>query len=284
MTDPTREALEAAQQFIRNGVELGYIRMPNHPDPALETLPKIEAALKALTTSAPGEQQPRREAPAFSGVASTLADRLEAECKVRDDHPQDYDAALTAMFRECVTELRRPDAGCGVRETVRRLLYEISWEREDNSARVDLDDAASNIAAALSNPSDAGNASVEARLPDWGQIVQILLRCMDATIKNETSREQAERMTNELLGKYPAISPAVGGEAKKSEGGPMKAFDETFSAETVLMESFFPSERPSDPTADVTVGEIRAFLDAQWPAPHWDIARALLDAFTVGRR
>lgn len=41
------EALEAADQFIRNGIELGYIRMPDAgtPDPAHKTPAKIEAAL-----------------------------------------------------------------------------------------------------------------------------------------------------------------------------------------------------------------------------------------------
>lgn len=40
-----REALTAAQRFIRNGIELGYIRMPTGPDPAHDTLPMIDAAL-----------------------------------------------------------------------------------------------------------------------------------------------------------------------------------------------------------------------------------------------
>lgn len=45
-----QEALDTARQFIRNGVALGYIRMPDPevPDPAHDTLPKIEAALAAL--------------------------------------------------------------------------------------------------------------------------------------------------------------------------------------------------------------------------------------------
>lgn len=43
------EALEQARLFIRNGVELGYIRMPDAdtPDPAHDTLPMIDAALAA---------------------------------------------------------------------------------------------------------------------------------------------------------------------------------------------------------------------------------------------
>jgi hypothetical protein len=41
-----KEALRAAEQFIVNGVEFGFIRLPDKDDPALETLPKIRAALK----------------------------------------------------------------------------------------------------------------------------------------------------------------------------------------------------------------------------------------------
>lgn len=45
-----REALLLAEQFIVNGTELGFIRMPDKNDSALDTLPKIRAAL--------GEVQP----------------------------------------------------------------------------------------------------------------------------------------------------------------------------------------------------------------------------------
>jgi len=38
-------ALKLAEQFIVNGVELGFIRLPTEPDPALKTLPAIRAAL-----------------------------------------------------------------------------------------------------------------------------------------------------------------------------------------------------------------------------------------------
>ena len=42
-----REALLKARQFIVNGIELGFIRMPDPstPDPAHQTLPAIDAAL-----------------------------------------------------------------------------------------------------------------------------------------------------------------------------------------------------------------------------------------------
>lgn len=45
-----KKALEAAEQFIVNGVELGYIRMPDPrtPDSAHDTLPMIQQAQTAL--------------------------------------------------------------------------------------------------------------------------------------------------------------------------------------------------------------------------------------------
>jgi hypothetical protein len=44
------DALKAAKQFIENGVEFGYIRMPDAdtPDTAHDTLPKINAAIAAM--------------------------------------------------------------------------------------------------------------------------------------------------------------------------------------------------------------------------------------------
>ena len=44
---PMYRALKHAAQFIRNGVEFGYIRMPDAdcPDTAHDTLPEIEAAI-----------------------------------------------------------------------------------------------------------------------------------------------------------------------------------------------------------------------------------------------
>lgn len=39
------EALRCAQNFIKNGVELGYIRLPEAPDSALDTPAVINAAI-----------------------------------------------------------------------------------------------------------------------------------------------------------------------------------------------------------------------------------------------
>lgn len=60
--DPMRiawEALEQAQQFIENGVESGYIRMPDQslPDPAHKTLPAIRQALAQLDQLAANERE-----------------------------------------------------------------------------------------------------------------------------------------------------------------------------------------------------------------------------------
>jgi hypothetical protein len=45
--DGARAALENAKRFIENGIEFGFITMPDDPiDPAHKTLPMIRAALK----------------------------------------------------------------------------------------------------------------------------------------------------------------------------------------------------------------------------------------------
>lgn len=52
--DAALEALESAQGFIKNGIEFGYIRMPDAdtPDPALRTPRLIDAAIRALKHTA----------------------------------------------------------------------------------------------------------------------------------------------------------------------------------------------------------------------------------------
>lgn len=55
-------ALESAQRFIRNGVEFGYVRMPDAdtPDPAHRTPGLIDAAIRALSAQ-PGAQKDRSQ-------------------------------------------------------------------------------------------------------------------------------------------------------------------------------------------------------------------------------
>ena len=53
--DEMLAALKGARQFITNGVELGFIRMPDAgtPDPAHDTLPAIEAAISKAEGTQP---------------------------------------------------------------------------------------------------------------------------------------------------------------------------------------------------------------------------------------
>lgn len=64
------EALEAARRFIRNGIEFGYIRMPDAdtPDPAHHTPGLIDAAIRALKR--PQAAQDARACPCPSGDGS----------------------------------------------------------------------------------------------------------------------------------------------------------------------------------------------------------------------
>lgn len=54
-------ALKAARQFIANGTELGFIRMPDAdtPDPAHDTLPMIERAIADLEAQSMSTLEPR---------------------------------------------------------------------------------------------------------------------------------------------------------------------------------------------------------------------------------
>lgn len=73
------EALEAAQQFIRNGIELGYIRMPDAdtPDPAHRTPGLIDTAIHTLKNS--GGEVDDREAWA-ADMRAAGAKHLGGEC------------------------------------------------------------------------------------------------------------------------------------------------------------------------------------------------------------
>jgi hypothetical protein len=46
--DAALDALKRAERFIVNGTEFGYIRMPDAPDPALDTLPALRRAIAIL--------------------------------------------------------------------------------------------------------------------------------------------------------------------------------------------------------------------------------------------
>ena len=65
-----RDALCAARRFIKNGIELGVIRMPDAdcPDPAHNTLPTVEAALNIPNLAS--EVLKRRDAKASTHNAA----------------------------------------------------------------------------------------------------------------------------------------------------------------------------------------------------------------------
>ena len=64
------DALQAARQFIRNGIDLGFIRMPDDdtPDSAHETLPLVDRALAALA-----QQEAQGEPVAWTSSTSAGA-------------------------------------------------------------------------------------------------------------------------------------------------------------------------------------------------------------------
>jgi hypothetical protein len=79
-----RAALQAARQFIRNGVEFGFIRMPDPdtPDSAHDTLPMIESALAA-------ERDALRQDVDALRPLSLRCDRLAAEVEKMRAHIAD---------------------------------------------------------------------------------------------------------------------------------------------------------------------------------------------------
>lgn len=129
--DSVREALaalKAARQFIVNGIEFGYIRMPDAdtPDTAHDTLPTIEAAIAALSTP------PAPRAPSIEpvGEAEIVGDtRFEgwlSEHEITDVrgsklpmyHKQDMREAYWAGYKERAS-LAAP-ASAGVEPTQAR--------------------------------------------------------------------------------------------------------------------------------------------------------------------
>lgn len=82
MSKQMAEALELAKKFIQNGVELGYIQMPDPetPDPAHETLPKIIAALEAYK-------------------ARKVLDEIGANIDTHTKHQMNYEKIKEAVFK-----------------------------------------------------------------------------------------------------------------------------------------------------------------------------------------
>ncbi|MGV2110104.1 hypothetical protein ACQZ46_02375 [Agrobacterium salinitolerans] len=99
-----KKALAAAEQFIVNGVELGYIRMPNPetPDSAHDTLPMIRQAQKALE-SLQRENEELRKALTPFGRAITYCEQLRKHGS--DDSVRAHDFVISDEFRYARTAL-----------------------------------------------------------------------------------------------------------------------------------------------------------------------------------
>lgn len=116
MTSPTlREALEAAWGFIKNGVALGFIRMPDPdtPDTAHNTLPMIEAALAADAATPSHEAGRRAGLEEAARVAETRHEQW------RMPHPDDAEVGEVccdvSACRDIATAIRNlaGDEGIG---------------------------------------------------------------------------------------------------------------------------------------------------------------------------
>jgi hypothetical protein len=90
------DALKQGKQFIVNGVEFGFIRMPEPGDPALYTLPTINAAIDAILAA--NKETPERAEPRAltDARAKEIAQQVHAECS-RIPGATFYNAAMSAI-------------------------------------------------------------------------------------------------------------------------------------------------------------------------------------------
>lgn len=88
--DEIKKALVAAEQFIVNGVELGYIRMPNPetPDSAHDTLPMIRQAQTALKSLQRENEELRN-----------LADRLKQEAQIHSIEARSANSTVNEIYQ-----------------------------------------------------------------------------------------------------------------------------------------------------------------------------------------
>lgn len=97
-----RAALLAARQFIKNGVEFGYITMPdaNCPDTAHETLPAIEAAIATLGGAASEPRAVGLEAYSYQQLFSAIAAATQVSAGYVAISVETFRAALAASKKE----------------------------------------------------------------------------------------------------------------------------------------------------------------------------------------
>jgi len=84
------KSLKAAEQFIVNGVELGFIHMPEHADdPAHGTLPVIRDAIEIVAMHAGGVMAPETVGPDPADSQSTAVPIQRSEPSPPPTHPLD---------------------------------------------------------------------------------------------------------------------------------------------------------------------------------------------------
>ncbi len=121
------EALRSAEQFIENGFEFGFIRKPDEGDTALETLPKIKAAIRDLQSNAADARPLALEEGFRKG--------LEAACDVIDAH-NEYDRRMCCDGRECGCY------GATVHQSMQHYIRSLSSPDHADAGKVEGDGSA----------------------------------------------------------------------------------------------------------------------------------------------
>jgi hypothetical protein len=109
-------------------------------------------------------------------------------------------------------------------------------------------------------------ATAGQRVPlDWGKLVQCVLRCMDATIKNESSREQAERIATVIEERFGTVPASAVAEMRERCAQTAENFDhrDSWSADEEL-------NNQGRYAAGETCDDIAAAIRALSPAPASD--------------
>lgn len=105
-SDAARAALQAAKQFIENGVEMGFITMPeaSTPDSAHDTLPLIRAALATLTAPPTSIEPVQKVHELTSGEALTQLQAMGQEFDATSGEEMRLRERLSALtFLTCVS-------------------------------------------------------------------------------------------------------------------------------------------------------------------------------------
>ncbi|WP_244254382.1 hypothetical protein [Burkholderia vietnamiensis] len=172
-------ALRAAKQFIANGVELGYIRMPDSdcPDPAHEVSNLIDAAISSLSTApSPADElagltdeqildigykhfkpghNVEAEAKFVAAVREILGESSHQpfgvwfSARLEEGTLDFHDRKCAEFVYESLTKARAASANETVAEGADALAHEV-WSAAQRAPGEDIEDAVQRIAAILS--------------------------------------------------------------------------------------------------------------------------------------